>query len=88
MCDTHAALVKDPRTPDSCGECVCKHGYAGPGTLCGRDADSDGWSDVALSCSEAKCVQDNCVGAPNSGQEDSDNDGEGDSCDDGLSCRF
>jgi len=53
----------------------------GPGHLCGPDNDSDGWSDVSLECQEASCAQDNCVGYPNSGQEDADGDGEGDACD-------
>jgi len=53
----------------------------GPGYLCGPDNDNDGWSDVSLSCNEATCTQDNCVGTPNSGQEDADGDGQGDACD-------
>jgi len=53
----------------------------GPGHLCGPDNDSDGWSDVSLKCKETSCAQDNCVGYPNSGQEDADGDGEGDACD-------
>ena len=65
----------------SCSFCVCDQGWAGPGTLCGHDTDSDGWPDLALNCTEARCSVDNCIGVPNSGQEDSDMDGEGDSCD-------
>ena len=64
-----------------CGNCECNHGFAGTGLLCGPDNDSDGWSDVSLNCTEEVCGQDNCVGVPNSGQEDSDEDGEGDACD-------
>ena len=51
------------------------------GTVCGHDNDADGWADVDLGCSHFKCKQDNCVGKPNSGQEDSDLDGVGDDCD-------
>ena len=50
--------------------------------MCGPDEDNDGWSDTALKCKEAACKQDNCVGVPNSGQEDADFDGVGDRCDD------
>ena len=49
--------------------------------MCGHDNDADGWADVDLGCSHFKCKQDNCVGKPNSGQEDSDQDGVGDDCD-------
>jgi len=64
-----------------CGQCQCDSGFAGPGSHCGVDADSDGWSDVSLRCKDPRCAMDNCVGQPNSGQEDTDNDGVGDSCD-------
>ena len=64
-----------------CGSCKCNKGFVGPGELCGVDSDNDGWSDVNLNCSDSSCTQDNCVGVPNSGQEDSDNDNVGDICD-------
>ena len=64
-----------------CGQCQCLPGWVGPGTLCGPDNDNDGWSDVPLNCSEVTCTQDNCVGIPNSGQEDADGDDVGDDCD-------
>jgi len=79
-CDPNARVVNSTSAP--CGECRCKPGYVGPGTVCGPDDDNDGWSDVALNCTEASCTQDNCVGVPNSGQEDADSDGVGDRCDD------
>ena len=79
VCHQKAILISDL---GDCGLCQCESGFAGPGTHCGVDADSDGWSDVTLDCSAARCVQDNCVGLPNSGQEDTDKDGIGDSCDD------
>ena len=79
QCNSNA--VWTPGQAPACGRCQCKPGYVGPGTLCGPDNDSDGVSDVALSCSEASCRKDNCVEVPNSGQEDADGDGEGDACD-------
>ena len=78
-CDTHAVLRTSSQHP--CGECVCVPGWAGPGTICGDDADADGWVDVELDCPEDSCKKDNCVGKPNSGQEDADKDGLGDDCD-------
>ena len=73
-CDPNADQI-------SCGVCKCKQGFVGPGELCGADDDNDGWSDVELNCSDQSCTQDNCVGVPNSGQEDADNDNIGDACD-------
>ena len=78
-CDTHAVLRTSSQHP--CGECVCVPGWAGPGTICGDDADADGWADVELDCPGESCKKDNCVGKPNSGQEDADKDGLGDDCD-------
>ena len=78
-CDRHAVLVTSPQHP--CGECVCGPGWAGPGIICGQDQDADGWPDLELHCEEDKCKKDNCLGKPNSGQEDADGDGLGDDCD-------
>ena len=79
MCDAHASLPTSAAQP--CGYCVCQPGYAGPGALCGEDSDADGWADNSLPCHHSTCKQDNCRNIPNSGQEDSDNDGLGDDCD-------
>jgi len=79
ICDENAKLVNSTQFP--CGQCVCNPGWAGPGTHCGPDNDNDGWSDEPLDCQKTLCAQDNCVGIPNSGQEDADGDGEGDVCD-------
>ena len=64
--------------------CVCNSGYAGNGWICGSDSDADGFPDVNLvtvDCSEPSCHIDNCPSVSNSGQEDADGDGYGDSCD-------
>ncbi|XP_053726284.1 thrombospondin-4a [Synchiropus splendidus] len=62
--------------------CVCGVGWAGDGHMCGKDTDIDGYPDNQLPCSDISCKKDNCVIVPNSGQEDADGDGVGDSCDD------
>ncbi|KAJ0174279.1 hypothetical protein K1T71_010425 [Dendrolimus kikuchii] len=62
-------------------KCVCATGWAGNGTVCGPDRDLDGYPDHQLHCSERNCKQDNCPNVSNSGQEDADGDGIGDSCD-------
>ena len=77
-----AVVCDDNAKEDENGLCVCNPGFAGNGQLCGLDTDSDGYPDEDLNCPEAPCHQDNCPNFPNSGQEDSDGDGIGDSCDD------
>ena len=62
-------------------KCECKSGYAGDGSVCGIDSDLDGYPDAKIGCSEKYCQVDNCPSVPNSGQEDTDKDGEGDACD-------
>ncbi|KPM12068.1 thrombospondin-4-like protein [Sarcoptes scabiei] len=62
-------------------ECQCKIGWAGDGKICINDSDLDGWPDQDLGCSDRHCRADNCPETPNSGQEDTDGDGIGDSCD-------
>ncbi|XP_037081699.1 cartilage oligomeric matrix protein-like isoform X2 [Pollicipes pollicipes] len=61
--------------------CKCKIGWAGNGKMCAPDTDLDGFPDISLSCSDRRCVQDNCIYTPNSGQEDADGDNIGDACD-------
>ncbi|XP_023939943.2 cartilage oligomeric matrix protein [Bicyclus anynana] len=61
--------------------CVCATGWAGNGTVCGPDSDLDGYPDHQLSCNDIHCNADNCPQVSNSGQEDADKDGIGDSCD-------
>ncbi|KAH9633184.1 hypothetical protein HF086_017739 [Spodoptera exigua] len=56
-------------------------GWAGNGTVCGPDKDLDGYPDHQLACLEPRCRADNCPEVSNSGQEDADGDGIGDSCD-------
>ncbi|CAB3257252.1 unnamed protein product [Arctia plantaginis] len=62
-------------------KCACATGWAGNGTVCGPDRDLDGYPDQQLPCSERNCKADNCPEVSNSGQEDADGDGIGDSCD-------
>lgn len=64
-------------------QCICKIGFGGDGYMCAPDSDLDGWPDHSLNCSgnNVRCKADNCIFIPNSGQEDADNDGIGDSCD-------
>lgn len=62
--------------------CACNRGYAGNGSYCGLDPDADFYPDIGLmGCIGRYCQQDNCKAVPNSGQEDSDGDGQGDACD-------
>jgi len=60
--------------------CSCDLGYAGNGVNCGLDSDSDGFPDVGLNCSSLQCSADNCPEIPNSGQEDTNDNGVGDIC--------
>ncbi|XP_029296018.1 thrombospondin-4a [Cottoperca gobio] len=78
-CDDNAVCVIER---DGSISCVCGVGWAGNGYVCGKDTDIDGYPDIKLPCRDNNCKQDNCVFVPNSGQEDADRDGMGDSCDD------
>uniref|UniRef100_A0A0K2TSG3 Uncharacterized protein n=1 Tax=Lepeophtheirus salmonis TaxID=72036 RepID=A0A0K2TSG3_LEPSM len=79
VCDENADCIMPPTA--SFYICKCKVGWAGDGKVCGPDRDLDAWPDIDISCSELKCRRDNCLDTPNSGQEDSDQDGIGDACD-------
>jgi len=81
MCNINAKCVKSRRRGTADYSCQCKVGYAGDGLMCTLDSDLDGFPDVELPCAERRCRQDNCPEVPNSGQEDADGDGLGDSCD-------
>jgi len=60
----------------------CPSGLTGPGSACGYDGDADGQPDLFISCGDWRaCAEDNCIGLPNSGQEDTDGDRQGDACD-------
>lgn len=60
----------------------CHIGWAGNGKRCGIDTDSDGHPDDELVLEDNQIfAADNCRYVPNSGQEDADGDGIGDSCD-------
>lgn len=78
-CDINAECVVQR---DGSISCVCGVGWAGNGYVCGKDTDIDAYPDSMLQCRDNNCKQDNCVFVPNSGQEDADRDGMGDSCDD------
>uniref|UniRef100_H2YAZ5 TSP C-terminal domain-containing protein n=1 Tax=Ciona savignyi TaxID=51511 RepID=H2YAZ5_CIOSA len=84
MC-TDVNECEQPGTCDPLVTCLngqCPAGYAGPGSACGIDNDSDGQPDLFISCGDiVACAEDNCIGLPNSGQEDTDGDRRGDDCD-------
>uniref|UniRef100_A0A8B9HJR8 Thrombospondin 4a n=1 Tax=Astyanax mexicanus TaxID=7994 RepID=A0A8B9HJR8_ASTMX len=77
-CDVNAECVVER---DGSISCVCNIGWAGNGYVCGKDTDIDAHPDRTLQCQDANCKKDNCMFVPNSGQEDADNDGIGDTCD-------
>lgn len=70
-------MASVPAGPSPCTlhPLTSRPGFAGPGSHCGTDGDADGWPDEDLGCAKGKCKADNCKDVPNSGQEDSDNDG-------------
>ena len=51
-CDKNANINNSTEFP--CGKCICKSGWVGPGQFCGPDKDGDGWSDIALPCSDTR----------------------------------
>ncbi|KAJ8405617.1 hypothetical protein AAFF_G00315970 [Aldrovandia affinis] len=77
-CDINAHCVVER---DGTISCICDIGWAGNGYQCGKDTDIDGFPDAKLACKDGNCGKDNCQYIPNSGQEDADWDGRGDSCD-------
>lgn len=82
-CNKNANCVKSRRR--GAGYiCQCRVGYAGDGKMCSNDSDLDGFPDKELPCADRRCRQDNCPEIPNSGQEDADGDGLGDTCDDDM----
>uniref|UniRef100_A0A8C6KQD5 Thrombospondin 4b n=1 Tax=Nothobranchius furzeri TaxID=105023 RepID=A0A8C6KQD5_NOTFU len=78
-CDVNAQCVRER---DGSISCQCGIGWAGNGYMCGKDTDIDGYPDEKLKCKDPNCKKDNCIYVPNSGQEDVDRDGLGDTCDD------
>ncbi|KAM8759929.1 thrombospondin-4a [Acanthopagrus schlegelii] len=78
-CDANAECIVER---DGSISCMCGVGWAGNGYVCGKDTDIDAYPDTTLQCRDDQCKQDNCKFVPNSGQEDADRDGLGDSCDD------
>ncbi|XP_034942857.1 cartilage oligomeric matrix protein [Chelonus insularis] len=80
ICDKHADCICIAVNQYTC---QCHIGWAGNGIKCGIDSDSDGHPDEEIRLESHEIfAADNCRYVPNSGQEDADNDGLGDSCDD------
>ncbi|XP_062873499.1 thrombospondin-4a [Trichomycterus rosablanca] len=77
-CDANAQCKVER---DGSISCECNIGWAGDGYVCGKDTDIDAYPDRKLQCQDANCKKDNCMYVPNSGQEDADRDGKGNSCD-------
>ncbi|PIK56166.1 putative thrombospondin-1 [Apostichopus japonicus] len=84
-CHEHARCLFFGPYSDPRYTCRCTIGFAGDGFICGGDSDLDGWPDEDMPCQDRgghiHCTGDNCPSIPNSGQEDTDNDGLGDACD-------
>ena len=51
-CDINAKNITSTEFP--CGKCNCNSGWVGTGQFCGPDEDGDGWSDIALPCSDTR----------------------------------
>ncbi|KAI5088242.1 thrombospondin-4 precursor, partial [Silurus meridionalis] len=77
-CDINAECIVER---DGSISCLCNIGWAGNGYVCGKDTDIDAYPDRKLPCQDTYCKKDNCMYVPNSGQEDADGDGKGDTCD-------
>lgn len=79
MCGKDTDIDAYPDTTLQCRDDQCKQVLMStPTTLCPKFIRVLDVKDVCVSL----CFQDNCKFVPNSGQEDADRDGLGDSCDD------
>jgi len=100
-CPDHSECIFIGSHVDPSYKCKCRPGYATcekcDELICADDSDSDGVPDFAINCTRSgqpvSCKPDNCRNIPNSGQEDTDDDDEGDACDrdndnDGITNRF
>jgi len=84
-CNQHDCIVCHHDATLTEESCICNPGFAGDGHCCLPDRDSDKVPDVVKSYHCALDVKrDNCLGMPNSGQEDADGDGIGNACDDDM----